>query len=211
MAIEITKNNCVSETGMDWYDLLSLTGIFGVHTKLLHDQLINEGKMKQFNVRKDGDKIVVEYRTPEIKFLRVEIYLKSKKLKVDYFRVQNKENHVGFPRLIAQVEAARKFEYDEIELLAYVNPDHPDDWDGYYVWGKYGFLMFDQSEIEFFNDEMKKKGLDDKIKDIADLVSTPEGTEMWKEYKRSWWGKFNLKDNSRSMEVFSKYRVKRGL
>jgi hypothetical protein len=209
MEILITPANSLPETGLDYIELISLTGIFGVHPKKEYLSLLDQRKIR-LSIKKNDAKVTIEYITPEIKFLRVDLHLSDKTIHIDYFRVANKSNHVGFPRLIAQVEAGRKVGFEKIDLLAFGNFENKDDWDGYYVWGKYGFLMYNEDDIKFFDEKMIENGRTD-CKNINDLVLTKEGTELWIKIGEEWLGEFNLELDSRSADIFNKYRQKRGL
>lgn len=209
MAIAITSTNCIFETGFDYVDLLSLSGIFGIHPKDEYADLAGKNQIK-LTISKDGDTITIGYQTPEIKILTVKIDIKKKEIEISYFIAANKEKHVGFPRFIAQVEAAQRFGFKKISLLAYGNIDMISNWDGYIVWGKYGFIMTEKSQIDNFNELMTKLERPD-CRSLNELVTTPQGTELWKNNGDSWWGEFDLDKKSESMRIFNAYRRKRNL
>lgn len=186
METEISIDKCRTLTGFEYSDLLSLTGIFGAHRELEFFDLAEQGLLKYRIFFSEDHILAVEITSPKIKILKVEIRT-SDEIYIDYSWLDNnyKGGDWGFKRLIKQVEAAQHFNFKKITLWAYGNYSTFPDWAGYIIWGKYGFTMYRKDEISKFNEQMKI----DKLlhcKDINILVSTKEGTALWKYIGIDW-------------------------
>ena len=208
MRQEITSDNCYRLTGIDYIDLLALTGIFGIHSKAEFIELVEKEKIIYTAYQEDGI-TKVGFITPIIEELWIEI-VSEEEIYNALFKLLVKGKNYGFRRLLEEVKNARKLGFERITLWAYGSYDELTYWDGYIVWGKYGFLMYKPDEIADFDQLMISVGRPE-CKDINDLVSTDNGTNLWKQLGKAWYGKFDLHVPSRSNDICEAYRLKKGL
>ena len=199
----IHPNNCKSLTNnkYSFADLLSLTGIFGIQT---FEELQNDSNFKYYIQIDEGD-ISIEISTSYISLLKIILRTDKGIITNVKFRSTKMRNGIALLRVKSQVENAKKFKYRKITVWAFGNKKTIENWNGYLVWGKYGFIITDPDNIEEFKQKMLELGRKDE--DLGDLVSTTEGTEIWKEIGDEWVGEFILDDQSRSMQILNK-RIK---
>jgi len=209
----ISINDCYALTGFQYEDLLSLTGIFTIHGKLEFLSLASQPSFKYSIFFDDEDDLLTVEMTdsPKIEVLRIKIKSRDN-LYVDYFRLQQtyKGGNLGFKRLIKQIEEARRLNFKEITLQAYGDYSLFPIWDGYIVWGKYGFRMYRRNDITYFTTLMQSERLS-HCTEINVLVSSKEGAALWKHIGRTWDGKFELANGSNSDKIYIKYGSDRSL
>jgi hypothetical protein len=209
MVILLDNTNCRSETGLEIDELLELTGIFGIHNARAFNALIIRSQVSA-QLTKEGNIVTVKIKTPLVKALEVDIYFKLKIIHIELFQAVNPADQIGFPRLIAQIDAAKKNGYTRITLLAYGNKTLLNNWTGYIVWGKYGFLMVTPKHIQQFEKLIEGTPFAG-CRYIGDLVSTEPGTIFWRDNGWTWAGEFILDPASESMRIYNGYRQKKGL
>ena len=193
----IKLGDCKKQTGYELVDLLSLSGIFGIYNQNTFLELLDAGKLKcKIKLNSNREPILQINDTPDIKELAV-LVRSPDELFIEIFRKEpsSKSPNVGFRRLISQVNAATALGFKRIRLWAYGNIKEYSDWDGYIVWGKYGFLMHRPDDISKFNLKMSEDLLL-HCAIIYDLVKTKEGTAYWKYRGDSWYGELDLAINT---------------
>ncbi len=203
---EVNFSECKKATGFSLFDLISLTGIFGVYDPDTFFDLLDSKKLTckiclnskkipiiQISDSPDIEKLVVIVQSPD------EIF-------IDLFKKEptSKIQNIGFRRLISQVITATQLKFKRIRLWAYGSISEFGDWDGYIVWGKYGFLMYRNDDISKFNSKMSEDFLI-HCSTIYDLVKSKEGTAYWKYRGESWYGELNLAANSQHMNAYREY------
>lgn len=210
----IAPEDCKKATGYDEYDLLSLTGVFGIHTPNEFNSLASKTQIRFRMYYDENDILNVEISdSPAISMLRIHINVPLKKeIYIDLFRLQQafKGANAGYRRLSSQIHAARRLGFNRISLWAYGDINSFPKWDGYMIWGKYGFSMFEKDEIDRFNQLMREDRLE-HCRTIDSLVESKEGTAYWKHRGNDWHGEFILKSNSHNMKVFKEYGLERRL
>lgn len=211
MATYLTINQCLSATGYDYIDLLSLTGVFGIHDKAEFFNLSQQGLLTCDILLDNYGYPVIDIKSPKIYRLTVQIKTRLN-LYVELFRLNDayKGGGLGFKRLIKQVEAAKMLGFEKITLWAYGDYSQFPIWDGYIIWGKYGFSMEDQSERDKFIYQMAAERLS-HCQSVNQLVKIKEGTALWKYIGSSWHGEFKLQDGSNSLDIFTEFGTERNL
>jgi len=193
----INERNCKRLTNHEWEDLISLTGILGIHTI----KELNTDIVKYAHLEIDEKIAIIEYETDLIAELLVRIDLNSKIIRNERFVSKKIKSGLGFPRLCAQVDAARKHKFKKIILHAYGDFKIRKRWCGYIVWAKYGFQMIDSDDVAYFKHLAK-----DKFKTIYDMVIDKRGIKVWEKRGREWLAEFNLSYHSYSMKILRKER-----
>jgi hypothetical protein len=116
----------------------------------------------------------------------------------------------------SQVKLAREQGYTFIEVNAktYISTPYkiffdkalPDriNFNGHVVWGKYGFLMYEDEREELFARVMADhKHSEDFIHEIfLETAEADAAKTLWSGLRRSWRGEFSLEENSFSQQVF---------
>lgn len=209
MSIDI--HNCKSVTGYDYIDLIAVTGVFGVHKRFEFLDLAGVRQLRYSIFYNVNGVLTIEITSPAISILRVHV-LNKDELYVDLFRLQqgSKGANIGFKRMIKQIEEAVRLGFKRISLWAFGDFSQFPLWDGYIVWGKYGFTMYEPDEINKFNLQM----IDERLPHCTTvniLVSTKEGTALWKHIGESWEGEFYLDSRSDNMKLYTQYGKDRKL
>ena len=211
MSRVILYDDCETETGFTAFKLLHLTGVFGIHDVKEFNDLYATKKLNYKFYFDDDDDFFVDIISPAIIKLRVR-FIFPDEMYIDLFRLNPsfKGANVGFNRMRSQVEAAKTYSFTRITLWAYGNIKEFKNWDGYIIWGKYGFSMYEPREKHSFNSKMTEDRLI-HCSTINDLVYSKEGTAYWKHRGEDWHGEFIMDDNSHNMNVFRRYGEERGL
>ncbi|MBS1509381.1 MAG: hypothetical protein JST86_00955 [Bacteroidetes bacterium] len=199
----LNSKNCKRLTGFAFDEILSLTGIFGIHNKA---QLLS-AKYGQADI--EGKIVNIEFETDLLEEFVVRIDLREKNIKIEKFISTGKEKELTFRSLISLVENAVKLGFKKIILDAYGGKGAEKKYTGFFVWAKYGFRMSSAKDRKFFKEKMIE--LNRKELSIFELVHTPDGLELWIEHGKDWLGEFNLSPNSISMKNFKKIRKTKGL
>ncbi len=112
----------------------------------------------------------------------------------------------------SQIDEATKQGYKKIETTASGEGNEmttrvaKGQFNGYYTWARLGYVPDKEYETEIghvisiFNDE---HGLD--VKNLQELMLTPEGREFWAKFGRSWEGTFDLSEGSYSQKTLADY------
>lgn len=216
----IPEKDCFNETGFHYNDLVELTGVFGIYDALQKDfyNEISSGVTSSIvgyleNQKYDtGEELVtVEIKSPTIEILRIQL-LTNDEIYIDYFILNNigKGNNLGFYRLREQIEVARRMNFKRLSLWAYGDFSKYPKWDGYIIWGKYGFAMYLNNEKFRFAELMNNERLT-HCTSLNVLVNSKEGTALWKYIGFDWKGVFSLELTSSNIKIFEKYKLDRNL
>lgn len=207
----ISPDKCKTETRFEYIDLLSLTGVFGIHKKLEFLDLYERGFLKHEVFFDEDDVLTVEISSPVIEALIIKL-IRPEEIYIDYFRLHegSKGGNLGFRRLQNQIQAAIRKNFKSIKLWAYGSISEYPAWEGYIVWAKYGFLMYRKDETYEFEQLMLKERLQ-HCTILNHLVKTKEGTCVWKHLGKDWKGEFQLFNNSPSRQILASYAEERGL
>jgi len=210
----INPRNCQKLTGYSWENLLSLTGIFGFHEK---SEVLNGSVFKYLRCEYMNEIVHVDIETDLVQELYVTIHLNSSKI-IFNNRVfsTNKLKGLSLLKIISQVQAAHRLGFQYICLTAAGNPQTWPELCGYFVWGKYGYLMANHGEKIRFRRLMNSKSRQNKI--LYDLLSDkPKGEDLWKNEGFEWSGIFiitsdkNNKSESTSLKILKEVSVQKGL
>jgi hypothetical protein len=82
-----------------------------------------------------------------------------------------------------------------------------DKYNGYYTWARLGYEINSMTEKRLF-ESLLKKSTDKRIKSVQslqELMTFKEGRDFWKKNGFQFEGKFDLKDNSKSMFILNNY------
>jgi hypothetical protein len=200
MFTDVTEKNCKKLTGLNFEELIGITGIYGIHEKRYVGLLIKV-KRPHFLATFSDESVVVEFSTSLVKDLHVRIDLYHKTVTNILFEAKKSGNGIAFPRLYSQVHYAQKAGFKTIKLTAWGDYKHIKKYSGYIVWGKYGFLMVDPEQKEKFFTIVKKDKRADTL--LYYLLQTTAGVELWKKQGFYWYGEFDLTDESISMMILN--------
>jgi hypothetical protein len=157
----IQEHECKAKTGYDYEDLIHLTGILGIYTQ---SEIANLRSSGQYSRKVFYDDIgvlatlCVEIDSVDIRRLKIKI-LDQDEIYIDYFLLNPgaKGQSLGYKRLHSQIIEARNLKFKKLSLEAYGNIHLYNSkfrWEGYIVWGKYGFTMYEPNQIAIFNQRM---------------------------------------------------------
>lgn len=207
----INYSNCFAQTGYRYEDLLAYTGVFGIHPRPEFISLHQQGLLTHEVSFNEFLKVVVKITSPVIEALNI-IITGDTEIYIDLFRLNKSErgNGLGFKRLVSQIEELEYSKFTRIRLWAYGSfPEFP-EWDGYIVWGKYGFTMYRNNELNDFAKKMSDEMITTS-KSVNDLVASQEGTALWKHIGNGWKGVFSMERRSRNMSIYRSYRKKKNV
>lgn len=192
---------CRQVTPFTFDQLVSLTGIFGIHSKEEYDFLLANGDLK-ISALKMKSVIEIVITSPKIEFLynKIDYYnwiLFKLEFKPNFFNEKNYE----FEIFQKQVEAARQLNFKKIigKAKGKVKSGNKD----YINYAEYGFVWSDPTKE--FEDLLKSKGIFEIPSDLYEMISTSIGKSTWNAIGEEWLGEFALEDNSPSMHRFNKY------
>lgn len=186
----------VLKTHITKYRLLALTGIFGIEPDFIPNAtnlLIKRSKNRPalFKIR---------IKTKRIRVLKVEIDFVKHTIFIDLIRGYKKETGILQPLMREMVANARLCGFLYIRLWAFGNYQVYKYWQGYLIWGKYGFLM-EPHYREAFLTSMINQGRSEQW--LYDLLKNVDGYEFWKLHGDEWWGRFFLYHSSDSRQILA--------
>jgi hypothetical protein len=171
-----------------------------------------DGYFRAFSVNEDVFKVEVMYDfgadqtgTPRGgRVLRTIDFLK-RQIRNDEVQLQIKNTGFGTKLFINQVNAARRQGFITFSMQAAGGVDYYPitSWDGYKVWGKYGYIMgpYHQRKFDFW-----RIGKNIKQKTLNELYwQNKEKYSLWESTGFSWDGFFDLRDGSLSMYYLKLY------
>jgi len=188
---EIDADNCLQLTGHSLEYFINLTGIHGIHAGFAIDQAIDSA----FTFHNNQVKVSIE--TDIVSELARTIHLGNMEISNDVMKkVKGARPGIGLDILCHQVDQARKSGYKAIVTQAYRDLKKSPEYDGYAMWGRYGFVMSPKSHGKFL-EIMRKHSRPEQ--NIYDLQLHTEGRDFWKEHGILWIGEFDLEANSYSV------------
>jgi len=193
-------------TGRSIEHLVNLTGIKGIQPDF------DPHLAKFFETDNVGNEIKVEIRnTPYLNNLRLRInFGEIKFIIIDEIR-KNKSfdrKHIARDTLDSMVSYAREDKYKYLSLHAFGSENDP-DWQGYFIWAKYGFLISENNPTEeIYIDKLKlavSKGIisDLKVTELNELIEDKKFLDWWVLNGCDWKGTFNL-NNRVSLRILDK-------
>ncbi|PWV48201.1 hypothetical protein [Chitinophaga sp. S165] len=131
------------------------------------------------------------------------INFESKTIDNHFMLVYKKGENIGTCLFLNQVKAAIKRRFVKLKTTA-LAPNHGEDtaWLGYYFWGKVGYKMAADDQIEFVK-WSKEFGRNESS--LRELLLTREGTELWKKYGYTWMGEFYLNGKGKCLHYLTLY------
>jgi len=122
---------------------------------------------------------------------------------------------VGVP---SQVQYARKKGFQELRTQAQSREYDTDvagkEWDGYYRWARLGYQMYDTVQLKRLDELLQQGNRPEKtLGELVLSLDNDDGYKFWKTaaVNFTWDGKFELQDNSVSMNHLLKYLVKKNI
>lgn len=189
--LEVIRNDDNKEMSDDEINkYLKVVGIPDVKGKVL---IFSTGI--EVNVRLDGE---------EISMLRT-IDLDDKIIDNKYFYIESNSQYKGQGSQIFknQVDEAAKQGYKQIRTTAIRDIDA----NGYYTWARLGYRPTELSRTNVINPIIKK--FNDihttDVKSLEELMATKEGQEYWKKNGKEFYGLFDLKEGSYSVNTLNNY------
>ena len=191
----LNEENCQTLTGHTFTQILSLSGLFGVHSpaQVFANRLECSIEENLVEIDFDSDLIAELYVTINLdnRIIRNVSFVSTQKLK-----------GISLHRVKAQVDAAMQFNMRHISLYAYGNFSLIEKYTGYLVWGKYGYQMCDPLNIDSFHKLMRDNSREEK--QLYPLLCDAVGFNIWKYDGFSWYGQFITTPNSDSFEILKK-------
>lgn len=156
-----------------------------------------------------GNVIKVYIRSREFEITRT-IDLEEKIIQNDSMVVTNTGNGLGTFMFVNQVIAARRLEFRRLEVSALGGSDtgFERSWNGYYTWGRVGYLM-GKKDGDRFKGWLKQSSWDFQY--LHEVLDDEKGNAAWTKSGFMWDGYFDLSDESLSIEILQKYLLKRGI
>jgi hypothetical protein len=117
----------------------------------------------------------------------------------ELMKVKARGNGLGLYLFLNQVETAKEHGFKQINLYAMGGSDWGFDpgWNGYYTWGRVGFLM-EQNSYERFRGWVYDSH--SGMLYLHEVLDTDWGQNAWKQSGFSWDGYFDLNERSLSLQ-----------
>lgn len=120
-----------------------------------------------------------------------------------FMNVYQKGKNIGTRLFLNQVKAAMKRRFVKLKTTALApNPGDDIDWLGHYFWGKVGYKMLPDEQIEF-QKWIKEFGRNENS--LWELLTTKEGASLWKKYGHTWMGEFYLNGKGKCLHYLTLY------
>jgi hypothetical protein len=120
-----------------------------------------------------------------------------------FMLVYKKGLNIGTRLFLNQVKTAIKRQFKKIKTTAFApHPDEDTVWLGYYFWGKVGYKMLPDEQIEF---QKWAKEFGRSEGSLRELLLTNEGCELWKKYGYTWIGEFYLDGRGNCLHYLTHY------
>jgi hypothetical protein len=182
-------------------DLLAIAGLFGIHPNPQSSDNIT------VEINPYSDCVRININSTVISNLQVVVYQAAKYVENQFIRAKTSGGGIGARWVLAQVTETSQRNFTRLLAEAYRADDRSGDWSGYVVWAKYGYVM-QVSSIPEFQLFMKKRGRAEN--DLHELISVPEGLEIWIAEGFSWDAEFDLAEGSQSRQILTDYFVRKG-
>jgi hypothetical protein len=124
-----------------------------------------------------------------------------------FFKVETggKYDGRGFEIFNNQITSARKAGFKKISVTA--AGEKGSDFNGYYTWLRFGYVPNNNKghfKLAEINNRLAARG-QQRFDSLTEMMKTPNGRLLWKEYGAGWSGEFDLKSNSYSSRTLSAY------
>lgn len=190
----LDASNCLKYTEMEFEDIISLTGIFGIHPDLEGntDKLTEKGlgSISLYYGIISGANVKFEFESDRLKKYKILVNFKEKTIFNDLIRTQKNVTGVSLPAIESQTAAAKRLKFPTIELHAYGQPGDK-SFIGHKVWAKYGFKM---GETDFEKFQNKTSKFKTPPKDLNELLTTTAGQNFWDSNGFPWLGIFEVNE-----------------
>jgi hypothetical protein len=124
-----------------------------------------------------------------------------------YFEIDkgSKYDGRGFEIFNNQITSARQAGYRKISVSAAGRKGS--SYNGYYTWLRFGYLPdnnISHPRLRSINEMLSAKG-QPRFRNMIEMMKTPNGRLLWKEYGTDWTGTFDLSPTSYSSRTLSAY------
>lgn len=130
------------------------------------------------------------------------LFFGHKIIQNDRLIVMESRRGIGKILFHQQLEAARKFQFERITLMATGGDITGGDWIGHYVWGRFGFSMH-KDEINSFRDWQEIYSCTGET--IFEMLKTPDSKKKWFRDGYTWDGYFLTNPRSQNSKDFLEY------
>ncbi len=182
-------------------DLLAIAGLFGIHPNPQSSDNIT------VEINPYSDCVRININSTLISNLQIVVYQEAKYIENQFIRAKAPGGGIGARWVNAQVRETGQRDFTRLLAEAYRADDRSGDWSGYVVWAKYGYVM-QVSSIPQFQLFMKERGRVEN--DLHELISAPEGLEIWIADGFSWDAEFDLAEGSVSRQILADYFARKG-
>ena len=177
-------------------DLLAITGLFGIHpAPRLSDSIIVE-------INPYTDCVRININSVSISNLQIVVYPTAKYIENQFIRARGPGGGIGARWVLAQTTEAAQQHFRRLIAEAYRADDRSGDWSGYVVWAKYGYVM-QVSSIPDFERFINQRGRTEN--NLYDLISVPDGLNLWIAEGFAWDAEFDLAEGSASRRILATY------
>ena len=190
----IVESNCESETGRPLQYFVNLTGIQGIH----NDFKFEDGIDHQAYISQGALTIIFE--TDLLSVLTRTIDLKGNYIFNQEIGSTGKQKGIALDVLQAQVQEAVKCDFKTIQAVAYRDQKKSNQYDGYGIWGRYGFKMVKDSHRDFLK-KTRAHGRNETT--LYNLQIHKQGNDFWTKEGFLWCGDFDLSANSDSHAILN--------
>jgi hypothetical protein len=182
-------------------EIVYLTGIAGVHPELQKEDNI------KIEIYPYVDCIRVFLTSSAIKRLQIIIYPGNKYIDNQNIRSTKSITGIGSRWVYAQAREAERQAFKYLQAIAYKDDSGSTEiWSGYIVWGKLGYLLYEDS-IQDFERLMLRFGRSEKT--LEELIKYPEGLTFWIKEGFPWKAWFDLTKESESKRILNEYIQKK--
>ncbi|WP_374949571.1 hypothetical protein [Mucilaginibacter sp.] len=181
-------------------EVLGLSGFYGVHKKSEIETI--KPKITRIN-EVDFVKINISFKSSLIRQCNREINIQNNAISNNGFFSNRVIDRSGLLCLQSQIEFARKHQLKRIYLTAFRDEFYEtgEYYNGYYSWGRYGFLMNRLDQQSEFLTMMHDHNYEET--NIHDLVKYKQGRDFWVSIRTTWEGYFDLHLRSTSSLIFT--------
>lgn len=197
----ISADNFRRETGhrrRAWY---KLTGLF---SKGLPKEFVTYKDCKVWGQKDAAGNYLMEVTVSNSKVLYTMRCKKSEGLiHVTYCEFYNPKNGYATSLLKYKLNIAQSMKFERIDCKASDKEEAGKKHIGYIVWGKLGFTMEEDYQIEF---QAKNYSVNGRVFSyLHELLQDQIGEKIWEEFGFSWKGNFLLKKGSLNKQIFKAY------
>jgi hypothetical protein len=195
-------------SGLENNELISLSGIRGIIKKNSTEipKLEVNGNYPQMTIRVSYDNVVL--------FRRLD--LENCVIYNQLFETTVKRQGNGTKILFSQVELSRELGFNTIYCYAMGNCDSI--FNGYITWGKLGYTMYQQDDIDEFDNILRGNKASKTSQEayffsqnLFALLKTKEGCDFWTINGVDWFGLFDTDQTSQNYFYLKEYMARKKL